>query len=103
MLTESYLVKLEENHKIKNFDVSINELSKEGEAFEINLLYSYDLGKKKNPFSQSQKVEEVEDEVVQDFFNNIPKYDWKCWANVSYSDDFVESRKLKDGCVSFCC
>lgn len=102
MLSVNYLNQLEEKHKIEKFDVSVNELSKDGEVFEINLLYSYDIEKKRKQALIPRKSEFQNLGPV--FFTEIPKFQWTKWARVKYSDDFVEHRKSeRGGCFGLCC
>lgn len=98
MLTHSSLTKLEQTHKLDNFDIHINELSKDGEVFEIDLLYSYDMKKSK----MQQLIKSGQQTIKKEYFTTIPKYNWRRHIIVKYSDDFVEKRDTPGGCLRFC-
>ncbi|KRH93534.1 hypothetical protein M153_795000516 [Pseudoloma neurophilia] len=94
------LYKLEETHTLKNFSVSKTDLTKDGVAFEIDLLYSYDLRKQLN--KQSNSNDQNNKLIIKEFITDIPKIKWKNWVKVKYSDDFVEQRVEEGGCISMC-
>lgn len=100
MLSETHIHKLKEKHTIDKFDISVNELSKHGEIYQIDLLYSYDIDKQKKQSLVHKKkvIKEEEPETIK----NIKKFEWKNWTKIEYSDDFVETRSARDGCMQFC-